>query len=140
MRWPNCHMANISPFAPNREEKRRKAENTNKSSGSGEVVLLEEGMTFPMHPLYDEARKAVQQADDAYVGSPEEIDNLVTQAAQTDLQEDLVVFGEASEKAEKAGLAPEMEEEGSLIQDAVNASGTEETDKTWDDSPFRPGC
>lgn len=120
-------METIDPFTPNREEKRRKAENTNKPSGSEEVVLLEGGMTDPMHPLHDEARKAVQQADDAYGGSPEEIDNLVTQAAQTDLQEDLVVFGEASEKAEKAGLtkntlSPETGEKG----------------ETWDDSPFSP--
>ena len=140
-------MSNVSPFAPNRAEKRRKEASTEKSSGKKEVVLLEEGMTSPTHPLYDQARKAVQRADDAYIGSPDQISKLVSQAAQKDMQEDLTVFGEAAEKAQKAGLtaekdglAPEFDEDGSLIGDAVNGSGTEETGKTWSDSPFSPGA
>ena len=136
-------MADISPFTPRREEKQRQAASTEKSSRNEEVVLVEEAMTDPMHPRHNEARKAVEAADDAYVGSPDQISKLVSEAAKKDMKQDIVVFGgsgEAAEKAQKAGLAPEMDGEGSLIRDAIEENENEETGKTWDDSPFSPGA
>lgn len=137
-------MSDISPFTPKREEKQRKEASTEKASGREEVVLVEEAMTDLMHPRHNEARKVVEAADDAYVGSPEQITELVSQAAEKDMAQDITVFGgtgEAARKAEKAGLAPEMNEEGSLIQDAIEEDENgEETGKTWGDSPFSPGA
>lgn len=103
---------------------------------------MEQAMTDPMHPQHNEARKAVEAADEAYVGTPGQISKLVSEAAQRDMKQDITVFGGSATEAEKAGLAAEMTEEGSLIQQAVAASESEEKaekGETWEDSPFAPG-
>lgn len=132
-------MADISPFTPHREKKQRKEASTEKSSGNDEVVLIEEGMTDPMHPKHNEARKAVERAEDAFIGSPDQINDLATKVAEKGLQDDLTIVG-GQQTAEKAGLAPEMDQEGSIIQDAIEEDEKAQKDQTWDDSPFSRGA
>lgn len=97
-----------------------------------------------MHPKHQQARKAVERADDAFIGNADQIDKTVSEVREKGLQDNLTVLTSA-ETEEKAGLAPEMDEEGSLIQEAatqLDDQSGEKSKETFNEknSPFTPGA